>query len=484
MKTKLIAALLLGGMASANAQQLPIYSLGFFAPQITNPARSGAKDGAVLTTAHRQQWMGVEGAPETSMLAFNSALNKEKVGFGLYAYNDVTDIVHRSAVYGNYAYHVQLADNTSLSFGLGLGYVSNSLDMASIRVKNADDPYLIPANNGGSLDLNAGIHLQASGFGLGFSAPQLLAPAISYSKNYDEPVQYQLVRHYTAQAQYDVEWQKGKMVLTPLVAVRAVGLGIPAQVDAGAIFNMKEFGYVGAMYRSNFAVTAQAGVHLTPLISVGYGYDFSTNTYATTLGTTHEFMLTYRLGNNKAGERMEAEIKRLKDAQRKQMDQQENFINEKFEEFRDELRTSQKAELEKQKASIAADVAKQAAANAAKVGNTNASASSAVSGSTSSPVPASGALEGFKAENLAANVAPGSSGFYVTAGVFSTKENALKLQGGLKSKGIPSELFQDKGNNMYYVYILKFKSYEEAEAVKSNRLNGRFDGKLWVKVIE
>jgi cell division protein FtsN len=195
-------------------------------------------------------------------------------------------------------------------------------------------------------------------------------------------------------------------------------------------------------------------------------------------------MLTYRLGNNKTGERMEAEIKRLKDAQRKQMDQQENFINEKFEEFRDEIRTSQKAELEKQKASIAADVAKQAAANAAKVGNTNASTSSASTSSSSSPVSATGTMEGFKAENLAANVAPGSPGFYVTAGVFSTKENATKLQGGLKAKGIPSELFQDKGNSMYYVYILKFKSYEEADAVKSNRLNGRFDGKLWVKVVE
>jgi type IX secretion system PorP/SprF family membrane protein len=414
------------------------------------------------------------------MLAFNSALNKEKVGFGLYAYNDVTDIVHRSAVYGNYAYHVQLADNTSLSFGLGLGYVSNSLDMASIRVKNADDPYLIPANSGGSLDLNLGVHLQASGFGLGFSAPQLLAPAISYSKNYNEPVEYQLIRHYTAQAQYDVTWQKGKMVLTPLVALRSAGLGIPMQVDAGTLFNHKDFGYVGAMYRSNYAVTAQAGVHLTPLISVGYGYDFSTNTYATTLGTTHEFMLTYRLGNNKAGERMEAEIKRLKDAQRKQMDQQENFINEKFEEFRDEIRTTQKAELEKQKAAIAADVAKQAAATKA-----NAPKSTPIA-NTGAPVEAAtgGLLEGFKSENLASNVAPGSSGFYVTAGVFSTKENATKLQGSLKAKGLPSELFQDKTNSMYYVYILKFKTYEEAEAVKTNRLNGRFDGKLWVKVIE
>jgi cell division protein FtsN len=216
------------------------------------------------------------------------------------------------------------------------------------------------------------------------------------------------------------------------------------------------------------------------LISVGYGYDFSTNTYATTLGTTHEFMLTYRLGNNKAGERMEAEIKRLKDAQRKQMDQQENFINEKFEEFRDEIRTTQKAELEKQKAAIAADVAKQAAATKA-----NAPKSTPIA-NTGAPVEAAtaGMLEGFKSENLASNVAPGSSGFYVTAGVFSTKENATKLQGSLKAKGLPSELFQDKTNSMYYVYILKFKTYEEAEAVKANRLNGRFDGKLWVKVIE
>ena len=480
MKTKVLIALFVAQAGMASAQQLPLYSLGFFAPQINNPARSGSKDGGSLTTAHRQQWMGVEGAPETSMLAFNSALNKEKVGFGLYAYNDVTDIVHRSAVYGNYAYHVQLADNTSLSFGLGLGYVSNSLDMASIRVKNADDPYLIPANSGGSLDLNLGVHLQASGFGLGFSAPQLLAPAISYSKNYNEPVEYQLIRHYTAQAQYDVTWQKGKMVLTPLVALRSAGLGIPMQVDAGTLFNHKDFGYVGAMYRSNYAVTAQAGVHLTPLISVGYGSDFSTNTYATSLGTTHEFMLTYRLGNNRAGERMEAEIKRLKDAQRKQMDQQENFINEKFEEFRDEIRTTQKAELEKQKAAIAADVAKQAAATKA-----NAPKSTPIA-NTGAPVEAAtgGLLEGFKSENLASNVAPGSSGFYVTAGVFSTKENATKLQGSLKAKGLPSELFQDKTNSMYYVYILKFKTYEEAEAVKANRLNGRFDGKLWVKVIE
>ncbi|MDG1758619.1 MAG: PorP/SprF family type IX secretion system membrane protein, partial [Schleiferiaceae bacterium] len=133
-KSLLISACLLS--FTTLGQQLPIYSSFFFAPQISNPARSGASGFSEMVTMHRQQWQGMEGAPETSALLFNGALNKERVGYSVYAFNDVTDIVHRAGIYGNYAYHVQLAEKSSLSFGLGFGYVSNSFDMASVRVKD------------------------------------------------------------------------------------------------------------------------------------------------------------------------------------------------------------------------------------------------------------------------------------------------------------------------------------------------------------
>jgi hypothetical protein len=37
---------------------------------------------------------------------------------------------------------------------------------------------------------------------------------------------------------------------------------------------------------------------------------------------------------------------------------------------------------------------------------------------------------------------------------------------------------------MYYVYLLKFRSYEEADRAKSSGLNGQYSGKLWIKVVE
>ena len=58
----------------------------------------------------------------------------------MYAFTDKTDIVSRSGIYGNYAYHAQLSENSVLSFGVGAGYVNNAFDMASVRVKNEGDP--------------------------------------------------------------------------------------------------------------------------------------------------------------------------------------------------------------------------------------------------------------------------------------------------------------------------------------------------------
>jgi type IX secretion system PorP/SprF family membrane protein len=197
MKKTLLFVFALGSWM-AQGQQLPLYANYFFAPQMTNPANSGADGFSELTTMHRQQWQGMEGAPETSALVFNGALNKERIGYSVYAFTDKTDIVSRSGIYGNYAYHAQLSENSVLSFGVGAGYVNNAFDMASVRVKNEGDPFLFPANQNGTLDMTLGINLRVSDFNLGLSVPQLLNPTITYSNNYDGPVAFHLIRHYVA----------------------------------------------------------------------------------------------------------------------------------------------------------------------------------------------------------------------------------------------------------------------------------------------
>jgi type IX secretion system PorP/SprF family membrane protein len=492
-KAILSITLLVFGLTSIQAQQLPLYASYFFTPQITNPALSGSEGFSSLTTMHRQQWQGMEGAPETSALVFNGALNKERIGYSVYAFNDVTDIVSRSGIYGNYAYHAQLSENSVLSFGLGLGYLNNSFDMASVRVKNEGDPFLFPTNQNGTLDMNLGLNLQVSDFRIGLSVPQLLNPTINYSNNYSGPVAYHLIRHYVASTQYDLQIQKDRMVLSPMVTVRAAAFVAP-QVDAGLMFNMKEYGYLGAMYRSNYAATLNAGVHLTPLLSVGYSHEFSTNAFASSLGLSNEFMLSYRFGDNKRNSRLESEVKRLKDKQRQASKETEKLLNERLEEFKDELGAAQKVELEKQTESLKKNLQEeglklQEAGNQRRSRKEKPSMNPSISdqdwnSNSNGALQSEGVIRGYRNENYANNVTPGSPGYYVTAGVYGESSNANRMASKLGNRGIQANVFRDVRNDMFYVYLMKFPSYQQADSAKSSGLRGQYSGKLWIKVVK
>jgi hypothetical protein len=277
------------------------------------------------------------------------------------------------------------------------------------------------------------------------------------------------------------------MTLSPLVVVRAANFVTP-QVDAGMMFNVTEYGYVGALFRSNFGASAQIGVHLTPLLTLGYAHDFSTNDYATSLGMSNEFILTYRFGDNKSNDRIEAEIKRLKDKQRQADQNGEKLINDKFEEFKEELEASNKKQLAAQSEELAkvtalklqeAGVQGGGVRAASGQGSSTPSASESGAGSAGSST-----IKGYSKESYATNVTPGSIGYYVTAGVYGEQENADKMVQRLKAQGVQSRTFRDTKNNMVYVYLLKFGNYEEASAARESNLNGQYSGKLWVKVIQ
>ncbi len=81
-------------------------------------------------------------------------------------------------------------------------------------------------------------------------------------------------------------------------------------------------------------------------------------------------------------------------------------------------------------------------------------------------------------------VKPGSPGYYVTAGVFGSENNARKLANNLKGQNIDVNVFKDAETGMFYVFLMKFKTYEQARQAKDSGLNGQYNGKLWVKVVE
>src|SRR6056300_1291304 len=376
MKKLVYTLALVVGSWTVQAQQLPLVSNYLNTAHLFNPAFSGLDGKTEITVLNRRQWTDIQGAPETQFMAFNGNREDLKFGYSGYAFNDVTDIVSRSGFYGSYAWHVKFSDENSLSLGMGAGYVNNTINVGGIRVQDEMDPVLFRQLNTGKFDLNFGFNLRFGDFSFGAAVPNLLAPAVDLSDNFNSPFAYQYQRHYVVNTQYDVDMQKGLMTLSPYVTVRANEVTIP-QVDAGLMFNHKEYFFIGAAYRSSYAVTANTGVHLTENITMGYAYDFSLNTYGFALGNSHEFMLRYSFGESKKDKRLENELKKLKDRQRRQSGDLEDLLNDRLDEFKDEMSAQQKEMFDAEKDALktelsnaAAEAANEAAANAV---NTNGS---------------------------------------------------------------------------------------------------------------
>jgi type IX secretion system PorP/SprF family membrane protein len=148
VKAWLLTAFCMGMCLLAYAQQDAQFSQYNFNGLYINPAYAGYKQDIYLNAFYRSQWTGLEGAPQTFTLAADGSVNDTKVGLGLLLTNDRIGAQSSIAVYGNYAYRLQIGynENSRLAFGIGAGFVQNGLDGAKLHAAQAGDNY-IPTGN-------------------------------------------------------------------------------------------------------------------------------------------------------------------------------------------------------------------------------------------------------------------------------------------------------------------------------------------------
>ena len=64
------------------AQQDPMFTQYMHNPVSINPAYAGSRGTLNIVGMHRQQWVGIDGAPKTLALSINSPFIKYNVGIG------------------------------------------------------------------------------------------------------------------------------------------------------------------------------------------------------------------------------------------------------------------------------------------------------------------------------------------------------------------------------------------------------------------
>src|SRR5688572_12457712 len=101
----------------SSAQNYAVYNSYYINPYLYNPAEV-ATEYTYLFVNHRQQWMGVDGAPMLTTVNLNTMLNETRAGIGVKASSFSRGLLTTTDFTLTYAYGISLSPKNTLLFGL------------------------------------------------------------------------------------------------------------------------------------------------------------------------------------------------------------------------------------------------------------------------------------------------------------------------------------------------------------------------------
>jgi len=271
---------------SSVAQQDQTYSQYMFVSSIYNPGFTGSRNAICATGIMKQQWVGVEGAPNVYAVSIESPVKFLRGGIGASIITDKIGAFNTTSLKLNYAYHKKIGD-ALLGIGLGLGLVNKKVDYSLFNVQG-DDPLLTGSEeeSGMIFDIDAGLYFQkADKWYLGLSSTHLSQGSMEVAGG-----ETSLVRQYFATGGYHLKFERmPKLIITPS-AFLGYTPNAPMLINAGVIGEYNKMFWGGVVYMHQNAIGLMAGVNYKN-IKVGYAYDVNINPLKT--GGSHEIRLGY-----------------------------------------------------------------------------------------------------------------------------------------------------------------------------------------------
>lgn len=292
-KLLLVALLILSTASDIFAQQDPQYTQYMYNLNVINPAYVGSKENLAIGLLYRNQWAGLEGAPETITFSISSPVT-EKVGLGLSAIKDDLGPVSETNVYGDFSYTLQLAGENRLAFGLKAGVtffdVSLFSEIGNGFVPDPGDPAFASDVSNIFPNVGAGVFYFTDKYYVGVSVPNFFN-AVHLDQN-DLNFGSE-TNHYFATAGYVFELSQN-VKLKPSVLVKSA-FDAPVSWDANLNALFFEKFEIGASYRLEDSFSGIVGFQVSPSIRVGYAYDAIQSNLNVATGASHEVILNFDL---------------------------------------------------------------------------------------------------------------------------------------------------------------------------------------------
>lgn len=291
-----------------------------------NPAASGMTKTAQFDMGYRNQWAGIEGAPQSffftghSEVKFRSSgddileefnndaeniyaspkvrLGDHKHVFGGRLLSDAIGPFQKQSAVATYAYHLRFTKKTMLGLGVAAGWSNYGLNKSKIVLLEQDDAkyneFLSRNSNQNIFDVNAGVTLYGERFSFGIASTQLLDNDMVVNQVVTES---SYGRHWFAYGMYQLDISKD-FIVEPHFMIQTIG-NAPRSFNFGSRIIYDKRYWINIAYRFADAVNFGFGMNIARNFRFGYTYDFGVGSFQSITNNVHELQIGYVIGSNR-----------------------------------------------------------------------------------------------------------------------------------------------------------------------------------------
>ncbi len=155
MSKKLLLCIVLLGYCIGYAQQDAQYTQYMYNTININPAYAGSRGVLSIFALHRDQWVGLDGAPKTNSVSVNTPINNSNIGLGVSLVNDKIGPTTENQFSVDLSYTIPTSETWKLSFGIKGTADFFNLDVTKLNPETAGDPQFQNLDNDFSPNVGA-----------------------------------------------------------------------------------------------------------------------------------------------------------------------------------------------------------------------------------------------------------------------------------------------------------------------------------------
>tara|TARA_Y100001968_G_C19368031_1_gene723620 strand:- start:269 stop:1222 length:954 start_codon:yes stop_codon:yes gene_type:complete len=269
------------------SQQDPQITHNMFNKFMYNPAVAGAYPELHATLLHRNQWVGIDGAPSTSNLNAHAYVDVVRGGVGLNVMNDRAGMFSAKTISMAYSYQLGLGPEYQLGMGLSFGLMQYGYDGTWITPDGTSDSSLpSPGASKSVPDFGLGFYFTSENYYLGLSATHIIPMEVDF----DGKAIYDQARHYYFLAGYDYDITDEFSLRGNLFAKTD---GVALQTDINLNTFWRENYWTGLSFRYEDALCFLVGFQVANNLTFAYAFDLVSSKLATQTSGSHEVLLRY-----------------------------------------------------------------------------------------------------------------------------------------------------------------------------------------------